>query len=99
LANDVTVRLVHPFGGVLAGGEAEFFQSLFEELSNVPLAVDDANARQDCSVVPRCVSEDGSSVSIADVPQQKVLRDSESKCVADQKKSVYSPRRSVEIRY
>jgi hypothetical protein len=52
---------------VLAGGEAEFFQSLFEELSNVPLAVDGANATHDCSVVP----EDGSCVSIADVPQQK----------------------------
>jgi hypothetical protein len=33
----------------LAGGEAEFFQSRFEELSNVPLAVDDANARHDFS--------------------------------------------------
>jgi len=33
----------------LAGGEAEFFQSCFEELSNVPLAVDDANARHDFS--------------------------------------------------
>jgi hypothetical protein len=32
-----------------AGGEARFFQSLFEEISTVPLAVDDANARHDFS--------------------------------------------------
>jgi hypothetical protein len=36
-----------PTWRALAGGEAEFFQSLFEELSNVPLAVDDANATHD----------------------------------------------------
>jgi hypothetical protein len=33
----------------LAGGEAESFQSRLEELSNVPLAVDDANARHNFS--------------------------------------------------
>ena len=76
----------------------------FEERSNVPLAVADANARHDFSsgengLWCRCASKGRSSVSIADVPRQKKLRGSKSKCVADHKKSVYSPLRSVEIRY
>jgi hypothetical protein len=37
----------------LAGDEAEFFQSLSEELSNVLLAVGDANARFDFSPAER----------------------------------------------
>jgi hypothetical protein len=37
----------------LAGNEAEFFQSLSEELSNVRLAVGDANARRDFSPAER----------------------------------------------
>jgi len=38
-----------PTWRALAGGETEFFQSLFEKLSNVPLAVDDANVAHDFS--------------------------------------------------
>ena len=89
----------------LTGGEAEFFQSSSRNFrmcrlpSTMQTRGDFSPARMR-SAVPRCVSEDGSSVRIADVPRQKNnLRDSESKCVADHKKSVYSPRRSVEIRY
>jgi hypothetical protein len=37
----------------LAGDEAEFFQSLSEELPNVPLSVGDANARRDFSPAKR----------------------------------------------
>jgi hypothetical protein len=77
----------------------DFFQSLFEELSNVPFAVD-MQTRGTTALWCHDASQrmDQVSASLTRL-SKKSLRDSASKCVADQKKSVYSPRRSVEIRY